>query len=515
MDLNNQAIFKKYCSKLLKIKDKDNRIVSFVFNYIQNTINENRTNRIIICKARQQGVSTYNLAYLFYKVVTVPNYTAVIITHTLEGAKLLFSIVRFFHQHLLEGLKPEVDTDNVRFLGFPDLGSKIFISAAGARAIGRGERISGLLLSELAFYKDTEILAGIMEGVPLQGDIIIESTANGAGGKFYELYQRAKREEISYKSFFFGWHLTSEYRIPCDERILQPYSVEEYELIKKYHLTSAQIAWRRDKIAILGEDSFKQEYPINDEECFLISSRPVFCLKNLTNRIRVPELRGELLIDNKLLETPKGRLKIFKKPEYNERYVIGADTSEGIKDNNIAYVLNIRNNEQAAIYCLLTDPDLFAVYIVRLAQYYNNARIIPEVNGSGLTALSWILRGNEEHRVAPYRHIYKRANIEREDEGKLTSFGWRTTRSSKILMIDELQAYLRQNEVIIYEQETMDELRNFIYHNDNSMGAISGSKDDRVMGLALALMGKKNYSLIKEEDITHTPEEVGDKITGY
>ena len=63
-------------------------------------------------------------------------------------------------------------------------------------------------------------------------------------------------------------------------------------------------------------------------------------------------------------------------------------------------------------------------------------------------------------------------------------FGWKTTRTSKPLLIDDLDMALRNDELILRDRHTIAELRTYVR---NERGSMSGSPyDDRVMALALA-----------------------------
>jgi len=74
-------------------------------------------------------------------------------------------------------------------------------------------------------------------------------------------------------------------------------------------------------------------------------------------------------------------------------------------------------------------------------------------------------------------------------------FGWKTTRTSKPLMIDDLSSALRNFELTIYDRHTLAELRTFVR---NERGGMSGSPyDDRVMALALANQMRK-YAYLPE-----------------
>ena len=63
-------------------------------------------------------------------------------------------------------------------------------------------------------------------------------------------------------------------------------------------------------------------------------------------------------------------------------------------------------------------------------------------------------------------------------------FGWKTTRTTKPLLIDDLGMAIRNDEMIVHDRYTLAELRTYVR---SSRGSMNGSPhDDRVMALALS-----------------------------
>ena len=80
----------------------------------------------------------------------------------------------------------------------PGLRSKIVIETAMNKEAGRSSTIHNLHVSELAFWPHPEeTMTSVMQTVPNEPGtcVIIESTANGVGGLFYEEWQKAERGE--------------------------------------------------------------------------------------------------------------------------------------------------------------------------------------------------------------------------------------------------------------------------------------------------------------------------------
>lgn len=109
-----------------------------------------------------------------------------------------------------------------------------------------------------------------------------------------------------------------------------------------YSLSLEQLNWRRWCIREQcgrDVDKFKQEYPANDVECFLLSGRGMFDGKMLARMLLAvedPPFRGNLIPDRsnilgiRLDENSNGFLKIFKPPRIGARYIIGGDVAEGL-----------------------------------------------------------------------------------------------------------------------------------------------------------------------------------------
>ena len=140
---------------------------------------------------------------------------------------------------------------NIRQIVFPRLDSEYRVATAADANAGRGMTIHNLHCSEVARWpRDVEeTLASLRSAVPEDGEIVLESTPNGAGGIFYEEWQRA--EETGYARHFFPWWYGAEYRVKKQVAAFELPTVEEEQLMQQAGLTEAQIAWRRTKRAQL------------------------------------------------------------------------------------------------------------------------------------------------------------------------------------------------------------------------------------------------------------------------
>ena len=193
-----------YAKSCLKIVDKQGNLVPLQMNDAQVLLDEqinkqlshhNRV-RVLILKSRQTGISTYCQARGFWQTATKQNQNAVVVSHLAESTKAIFNMVRMYYDNLPHPIvQPDLKESTTSSLAFAH-GSRWRIATARTAEVGRGWTTNYLHGSEVAFYPNADILPGLLQTVPDQGsEILLESTANGAGGWFYEACMRAIRGE--------------------------------------------------------------------------------------------------------------------------------------------------------------------------------------------------------------------------------------------------------------------------------------------------------------------------------
>lgn len=492
--------FPFFAEKVLRIRAKDGSIVPFRLNkaqlYLHQRIEKQRAEtgrvRIIGLKGRQQGFSTYCQGRFFWRLMQGRGLRAFILTHEQEATNNLFEMAeRFVHEAPFE---IGISQSNAKELTFADADCGYKVGTAGNKAVGRSSTLQLLHGSEAAYWPNASAhKAGVIQAVPdMPGtEIIIESTANGVGGMFHDDWKAAERGEGQYVPVFIPWYWQGEYTkgIPPGFRRTK----EEELLVKRFALSNEQLAWRRDKISELKpseggnpEDLFKQEYPCTADEAFLFSGRMVFSASNIAatrNECFRPKNCGEIgPMSSAFDERADGRLKVWAKPKPGKRYVIGADVAEGLVhgDYSCADVLEFPGGFQVAQWHGHIDPDQFGLVLSALGAWYNTALIGVERNNHGLTTLTKL-------RDLRYRNLYAQEDLEHRADGKETrKLGWLTTEKSKLKIIDQLAAELRDGSHGLACVESVDEMGTYIIDDDGHYGAKQGCYDDRVMSRAIA-----------------------------
>ena len=486
--------FSFYANAALKIRTKDGQISPLKLNsaqqildtIVQNQLATEGKVRVIILKARQQGLSTYTGGYLYHSVSQKAAKKAMVITHHADSTRALFDMTKRFHEHCPDILKPHTKYSSRREMNFDVLDSSFVVSTAGGESIGRGETLTHVHASELAFWQKSTALDnwnGLTQAVPNNKGtaIFVESTANGATGVFADLWRGAVDGTNGFIPCFIPWFTDLSYREEVPENFER--TPDEIDLAKLYTLDDEQLMFRRRKIAQNGLDLFRQEYPSFADESFLNTGRPVFNPEQVTKRLGdTEELKERLALEGgEWVNNARGELSTYRKHQEGEQYVIGADCSMGIRggDYSVAQVLDSKKR-QVATWRGHAHPDYFAEVLYALGEYYNEAFICVENNSHG------ILTCTRLGKDMGYPNFYTETQIDKLTDRETTKLGFTTTSKSKPLIIDQLRAAMRDEALEVNDKVSLREMLTYIVTESGAMQAEAGCFDDCVMALAFA-----------------------------
>ena len=518
MNINTQ----KYIEKFVKIRDKSGQIIDFklnepqkkLYNIIKQLKSEGKPVRIIILKARQMGFSTVTESILFKETATKFNINTGIVAHKEEATTNLFNMSKRIYDNLPDGMKPSKKNSNAKELVFDNqegtgLKSKIKCMTAGADGIGRSDTFNNLHISELAFWNNAkETMLGLMQSVPNLPNtmVIIESTANGYE-YFKELWDKSVAGENAFVPLFVGWHELEEYQMPYSGFEL---TEEEKQLKETYNLTLEQLTWRRWCIANnCGGDveQFKQEYPINPHEAFMLSGTTVFDTEKIISRLEnVPkplkqgyftyDYDGLNITNVKWTNDSKGFIKIYQVPNSPTitKYCIGGDTSGEGSDYFTAYVLDAKTGNLVASMRHQFDADMYAKQIYCLGKYYEDALVGIESNFDSYPIMELSRLG--------YKKQYVREHLDTFTGKMAKSFGFRTTSLTRPTIISRLIEIVREHIELINDEDVLKELLTIVRNEKGRIEAPEGGHDDQMMGLAIAYQIKEQVTFNDKSIVT-------------
>lgn len=280
------------------------RLTFFRMNKMQDLYWAQKTNRDLILKMRQGGITTMSCLIALDKSLWEEGANSGIMADTLPHVKEYFTITKrafkCFQKDWGAFYPVTEDVDNVNTLKIKETGSSLLVCTNA-----RGLTLDFLHIAEAAFIDDQAIQDSV-EAVPLSGTVILETTADTASGLFYDLWdQSAKNSSALYKPHFFEWWL----RYPEEEdqefiRVDPSFRMtdEERVLAEQHDLKPEHILWRRLKISECKGDvgEFLRKYPEDPMTCFLSGASSVFppdVLAVLFKNERAPAFIGDLIID--------------------------------------------------------------------------------------------------------------------------------------------------------------------------------------------------------------------------
>lgn len=429
------------------MQDKQGEIVPLHLNRAQRQLITHLTGRDIVLKARQLGMSTVIQALHFYEQMRGGSRTNTL-CHDDDLTGELRQMADLFYDELPDDVKPDRKYANAKLTTFGDLKSEGRIATVGGqagKAKGRGGSKTRIHGSEVAYWPDAD---AVMSAAMQAGDpaIVLESTANGMVGWFYERCIEALDHRGVWKLHFFPWWWDDEYRIPLEPGERLTYTADERALVDAHGLTSEQIKWRRRKRQELPH-TFQQEYPEDSLSCFLASGQSYF---------------GD--IDAAMTAPHPAEV------HPHSRYFIGLDFGQTV-DWTVGIVVN--EDTRCMVDMLRIRKLEWAEQrrqIALLARKWNNAKVIAEANSIGTP------------------------NIEELRRAGVRVKAFQTTAKSKPPLIQGLHYALHDGGLTIWEDSILrHELRAFISKQLPSGAwqyqAQEGSHDDCVIALALAWHG--------------------------
>lgn len=448
---------------LISIRTTTGKIVPFRFNTAQVDYGQKATSRDIILKRRRLGFSTLKLAEGLARAAFLGQRCG-IISHNMRLTHEFLRVVGMMYDSIPAHSRPEVSSRNVEEMVFPKLGGSLTIGTARIDIFGRGDTFQFVHWSEVAHSPtptDREIWLGISEAAK-DGDISWESTANGMAGLFYDEVMRVYNQVSDYwQLHFYPWWWGTDTSLPGFEwPHLTPLDEKEAQLVALHGLTPGQIAWRREKRAVLGP-KFAQEYPEGVPEAFIASGSNYFDLRLLLQLLDECPKPAEMQDDG---------LWVWEKPLSRDFYIIGADVGGGglsyvdnegeeQSDYSAAVVLDIKTGHTVASFRGKIKPEPFAELLMTWGKQYNHAFLAAERNGYG-AIVNNVLMERE------YPNIYMEQTSKNE-----WAYGPYTSASSRYALLADFDEALRTRAILVRDERALREAMTFTSRTD-TMGRV-------------------------------------------
>lgn len=461
--------------------------------------------RGIVLKARREGVSTYTEGRFFCDINRLPNRYACVCSADQEATDKVFKMAKMFQDNMpSHATKPTKYSSRKEIVYGDPHRSSFLCQTSGKGVLGRGGLTHYLHCTEFAFWdRAKEQFGGAAQEVPDSGNtaIIIESTANGVGDAFHDIFWQAlddweeTQDLNNYLPIFLPWFVFPDYNRPVtgDFKL----SGEEKDLKAKFSLLDNQLAWRKWAIKnkCQGDDDlFKQEYPATPTEAFRHAGNPVFAAGIL-------QKQEKILSDVKYgvfnysrgvaeFEEVDRKTNCWQVSDLNNQgqYTIGCDTAEGksldsanprAKTDFHGMAVFNRKGEFVAAYRGSGEQVDVADQLIGAGMYYNTAFVAPEIP-NGMVVL-------QKLKDASYPNIFNRQThdetlaVENSD-----NLGWRTTLVTRKWLVDGFIQCLRDG-IKVGLPWIYDEMTTFIKDKTGKPIHNTNKHDDVLFGAMIAI----------------------------
>lgn len=284
---------------MVKSDEGEGSVVPFRPNRAQRRFMSRLHHRNIILKARQLGFTTLIAILWLDHALFNDNQRCGIIAQDREAAEVIFrDKVKLAYQNLPDVLREAMPLarDSASELLFAHNNSSIRVATSM-----RSGTIHRLHVSEFgkicAKFKDkaVEVTTGSLPAVPLDGIAIIESTAEGQDGEFFNMTERAmalaeQGKPLSprdYRFHFFPWWQEPGYRIDGAPVVLTDKDrayFAEVDAAMGCSLDEGQRHWyvaTRDADFAGDPEKMWQEYPSTPVEAFKVSTEGCYYAEQL------------------------------------------------------------------------------------------------------------------------------------------------------------------------------------------------------------------------------------------
>ena len=531
-------------------------------DWMDECLTTGRPARGIILKARRHRISTWAQAAIHHSCLFNRNRNAVVCAHDEDTSKLIFRMQETFFNNLPDFLRPmkrrasvgELVFDNPSEAGritSPGLNSRVQIRTAGgagrkaglgqgSAGVGRGDRIDLFHGSEIAFWPNGhEVFRGFAQAVPEAPGtaILLESTANGQGGFFYDLWRETMNGSTGYTPFFFAWHVHPEYTgsylaahgrpemAPTDDelsiftdwalnkkvgstetadRLATKLKLDEEEQLLALHqdVDWDQLKWRRWAIRSKcggRMETFDVEYPSSWQVAFASSGTPRFDNRKVQVWMKSIAPYSPMLLEATAENwewTKHGLIDPFIRPRGDHRgqvhmltpplaghaYVIGGDAAHGLGlDSSAAVVFDATDNSVAAwVADPYMKPEELAEHMLHMAWYYNRAIIAQESNAPGNLTVHYLTESN-------YPWLYFRQRFDVTKNRHTAEPGFKTDQRTRELIISYFDGLIVSDAIKIQCKEILEQITTFVYDKQTGRADhLDGCHDDLLFSLMIA-----------------------------
>jgi hypothetical protein len=515
----------------------------------------NKPIRLILLKARQWGGSTLVQLYMAWiQLFLRQGWNSIIVAQTdatSRRIKAMYSLVLekfpafiFDEEQLQFSPKERSNSDFVITNSSRKVVRDNVVTVSSYEHIDSeaGANVALAHFSEVALWKATpsktpdsviRVVDGGMLEVPLTLQVL-ESTARGRAGYFYDEWQEAKAGRSSREALFVPFYEiefdSQDFPSPKHRRafaedlirnknqqVSEDRTAEAGAYLYALWLKGATLEhinlYVNKRKGYHDHAHIASEMPSDDIECFMYSGNLVFNADLIEQQradfVTQPSFVGDIImpensLNPSLQEKATGNLRIWKKAskvQARDRYIVVVDVG-GRSEKADFSVISVYDRwatriggrlEMVARWRGHLRYDLMAWKAVAIAEYYNHALLAFESNTfdkHAAAAKEYVEQGDHIRGILntiqdTYDNLYMRPATDEEDirNGILQKVGFQTNRKTKQDIVDAFIVAFEDGEILEPDERFYAEAAIYEQRTDGSYGNIEGkdNHDDIVM----------------------------------
>lgn len=493
----------KHCYKIVGknskifpfIKNKAQEVVAEKIKELRNSNQGKKKLQLLILKGRQLWITTYACINNLDEVMVKKNLNTAIVAHKLSKQREIFKKVEYAFTQFPKQIK----LANGQIFQKPETrfqtASEIFLKTNSGIQVtldSRSGTFQKVHITELAFRPDAEeMITGTLPSVPDEGgEIIIETTANGVGNYFHQLWQKSfNNPDAEWKTLFLWWWLADEYQLEGlnvnqDQALNLPNELKHLEkpMIDGTILTQEQKRRYLAQYQSLGKQCF-QEFPCTPDEAFLTSWDPFFDLDQVKQYARLP-----FTIDSEFKD-----LRIYKPANY-KYCMYGVDTAAGWEDGDFASI-RVRDQDLnlLAAYYGRIEPDELCKVIDRLMKLGYVGVLGIESNNTGIATIA------KSKEYVWHSLLFKEKTVDKTTNRSTHKLGWNTNSKTRPLLLADYKALYASDLIPNIDEYLRHEMFTFVYNGKNRPEASLGNHDDAVMSDAICCYMRDHAIMVSQD----------------
>lgn len=441
--------------------------------------------KYLILKARQLGITLMACAYALWLMLYRPGSVCVAYSYEEGEARKLVEACWMMFQALPPVLRNNVEVITPTRTDMPSEWIRLrhkngkissFQALPATKKHGHGARVTFAIMDEVAYMDYAKRIYTAINPAVSRGKakLLLISTAfgvgnpeTGEGSYFHVLWATRKLKKLAY--LFLPWNL-------------EPTRDDK---------------WYQTEAMALDEVERNQQYPLNENDAFMLSGALYFdrdslayYSENVAKPIKTGHFVPTALRSAKFMNLREGLIDVYELPRSDGKYGLAVDMATGKGLDHTA--MGVIDLETGAMVAELHagkgfDAVRAAFQAHYLGRWYNTAKIAPERQGGYGDALIAFLR--DGHGALPaYPNIYRHTSYTSGNKPIDEEYGMPMGPKNREMVIQGLKYWIYTRQFPWVSSGLRDELGTFVYRETApSPAAQDGTNDDRVLMAAIAV----------------------------